>query len=168
MNHEFKDQSASQRTDTTNYRTYIRNVPSQNLQPYLDSRAVSTKYSRMPIVDPRKAPHVPLTQLPKYDSHQVFNPGNAKAPFSGYNANQESVLRNQIYALQDCSQATYVPSSKSDLYQVHWKQSDLSQPFPDLFQQQVFPSNNSYIHSKDVGYALFNNATRQQNKNVNC
>jgi len=146
MNHEFKDQSASQRTDTTNYRTYIRNVPSQNLQPYLDSRAVSTKY----------------------DSHQVFNPGNAKAPFSGYNANQESVLRNQIYALQDCSQATYVPSSKSDLYQVHWKQSDLSQPFPDLFQQQVFPSNNSYIHSKDVGYALFNNATRQQNKNVNC
>ena len=167
MNLSFTDQTASQKTDTINYRTYIRNIPSEPLQPYLESRSVSTKYSRMPIVDPRKASTVPLKQMRTYHSEKVFNPGNDNAPFSGFNANQESVLRNQIFALQDCSQATYVPSSKSDLYQVHWKQDDLLQPFPDLFQQQVFPVKG-FQHSQHVGYAFFNNATRQQNKDVNC
>ena len=40
------------------------------------------------------------------------------APFSGFveNVDVESVLRNQIFALQKNDQAVYVPSSKSDLY----------------------------------------------------
>ena len=167
MSYQFKDESASQKTDTINYRSYVRNVPSQPLQPYLDFRSVSTKYSRMPIIDPRKHSNVPLTQMGTYNIEKVFNPGNDKAPFSGYNPNQESILRNQIFALQDCSQAAYVPSSNSDLYQVHWKQNDLLQPFPDLFQKQVFPIKG-YQHSEHVGYALFNNATRQQHKDLNC
>ena len=167
MNDGFKDQTASQKTDTINYRSYIRNVPSHPLQPYLEGRAVSTKFTRMPIISSEKMSSVPLKQLPKFDPHTTFNPGTANAPWSGFNTNTESVLRNQIYALQDCSQAVFVPSSKSNLYQVHWKQTELLQPFPDLFQPQTFPVN-SFEHSQHVGYALFNNATRQQIKDLNC
>lgn len=167
MNNGFKDQTASQRTNTMNERSYIRNVPSEALQPYLDSRPVSTKFTRMPIVSSEKKSSVPLKQVSTFDPHTIFNPGNTKSPWSGFNANNESILRNQIYAIQDCSQAAFVPSSKSDLYQVHWKQTELLQPFPDLFQTQTFPVN-SFEHSQHVGYALFNNATRQQIKDLDC
>jgi hypothetical protein len=102
----------------TNQRIYDRNIPSQVLQPYIDARPVTTKYSYFPIVDPRKSINIPLQQMPTYNVSQVFNPGNTQSPWSGFatNINTESELRNQIYALQKCSQATYVPGSSSDLY----------------------------------------------------
>jgi len=164
---DYIDQSASDRTNTINTRTFQRNMPSQSLQPYLDARPVSTKYSYMPIVDPRKVNTVSLHQAPTFNVENVFNPGNATAPWSGYasSVNKESELRNQIYALQCSSQATYVPSSKSDLYQVHWNQKQVEQPFPDLFKEEKFVPH-TYIYNADVGYALFNNSTRQQNKNI--
>ena len=166
MNQEFKDQSASQKTDTTNYRTYIRNIPSQPLQPYFSSIPAPTKYQLMPIVDERKQSKVPIKHMPVFNIEKTFNPGSG--PWSGFaaNVNRESVLRNQIYALQSCSQATYVPTSKSDLYQVHWKQSNIEQPFPDLFRKEILTSEN--IVNPNIGYALFNNATRQQNKDSGC
>ena len=104
--------------EQTNTRIYDRNIPSQMLQPYLDVRPVMTKYSYFPIVDPRKQVNVPLQQMPTYNPHKVFNPGNTQSPWSGFasNINKESELRNQIYALQKCSQAVYVPNSTSDLY----------------------------------------------------
>ena len=164
---EYTDQSASEKHVTTNSRTFQRNIPSQTLQPYLDARPVSTKYSYMPVVDPRKSSTVTLNQAPTFNPETIFNPGNTRSPWSGYasNVNRESELRNQIYALQSCSQATYVPSSKSDLYQLHWNQKQVEQPFPDLFKEEKF-NQHTYVHNADVGYALFNNQTRQQNKNI--
>ena len=44
----------------TNQRIYGRNIPSQMLQPYVDVRPVMTKYSYLPIVDPRKSINVKL------------------------------------------------------------------------------------------------------------
>lgn len=166
MNQEFKDQTASQKTDTINYRTYIRNIPSQTLQAYLPSSPVPTKYQLMPIVDERKQSKVPVKQMPVFNIQKTFNPGTG--PWSGYssNVNRESELRNQIFALQSCSQATFVPSSKSDLYQLHWKQANIQQPFPDLFHKEILTSEN--IVNPNIGYALFNNATRQQNKDTIC
>jgi len=167
MTSEFKDQLPSQKTDTINYRTYARNIPSQTLQPYFDARPVSTKYSIMPIVDPRTPPTVSVKQMPTYNVHTMFNPGCG--PWSGYasNVNNESILRNQIYGIQDYSQAVYVPSSKSDLYQVHWKEDPLQQPFPDLFRNEPL-STETNLSPKEVGYAMFNNATRQQVKDLKC
>ena len=108
---------------TQNSRIYERNIPSQPLQPYIDVRAVSTKYSYLPIVDPRKNISVPLIRLPDYSPHKVFNPGNTTSPWSGFasNVNLESELRNQVYALQKCSQSVYVPNSNSDLYNYHFQ-----------------------------------------------
>jgi hypothetical protein len=165
---DFIEQSASQRTNTINNRTFQRNIPSQTLQPYLDARPVSTKYSYLPIVDPRKPSNISLNQMPTFNIETTFNPGNARSPWSGYasNVNNESELRNQIYAHQSCSQSVYVPSSKSDLFQLHWNQIPIEQPFPNLFKEEKF-NPHTYQHNADVGYALFNNQTRQQNKNIN-
>ena len=167
---DFDNFSCSERQKIMNNRSYVRNIPSQPLQPYLESRSVLTKYSIMPIVDPRREIKTPLIQQATYNPEQIFNPGNACAPWSGFasNINQESDLRGQIYALQKCSQATYVPNSKSSLYNVHWKNqgNSVTQPFPELFKKEDLSSSSSNTDPTTIGYALFNNATRQQLKNL--
>ena len=165
----YKDQSSSQRHITMNERLYNRVIPSQALQPYLDSRPVLTKYSIMPIVDPRVQNQTPLSQRATYTPETIFSPGNDFGPWSGYasNINHESELRNQIYALQSCSQSDYVPSSKSSLYNVNWKNKTVDpQPFPNLFVENAFCPFNPNPKPDTIGYALFNNATRQQLKDL--
>ena len=167
--HTYVDQPSSLRQHTENLRLNERNIPSSPLQPYLDFRPVMTKYSIFPVVDPRAPIGVPLTQQPTYNIESTFNPGNSSAPWSGYasNINKESELKNQIYALQACPQATYIPSSKSSLYQVKWTNStNQQQPFPELFHDQTFNPVNANPPSDKIGYALFNNATRMQLKEL--
>jgi len=157
---------SSQITDSINRRIYDRNIPSAPLQPYLSVRPVMTKYSLMPIVDPRKPIHEPMEQLPTYSPHAVFNPGNTQSPWSGFSSsiNTESELRNQIFALQNCSQAVYVPNSNSDLYHVQFKNitNQKQQPFPGLFSKEIFSPVNPNPSPSAVGFELFNNNTRVQ------
>ncbi len=152
----------------TNQRIYSRNIPSQMLQPYLNVRPVITKYSYFPIVDPRKNISAPLQQMPTYNVHKVFNPGNAVAPWSGFatNINTESELRNQIYALQKCSQAVYVPSSESDLYTYKFQTRTQPNPHELLFQTQSFESFNPNPSPGMCGSGLFYNNTRCQIKDM--
>ena len=148
----------------TNQRIYDRNLPSQMLQPYIDVRPVMTKYSYFPIVDPRKPINVPLHQMPTYNVDQVFNPGNTQSPWSGFatNINTESELRNQVYALQKCSQATYVPSSSSDLYNYNFKTPSQPNPHQLLFKGENFDSFNPNPAPGLCGSGLFMNSTRTQ------
>jgi len=161
-------ESVAKMHQETNSRIYDRNIPSKILQPYIDVRPVLTKYSYFPIVDPRRELHVAPLQVPTYNVNQVFNPGNRPSPWSGFasNINKESELRNQIYALQKCSQAVYVPSSKSDLYEYKFK--TISQPNPHelLFRNDSFTSFNPNPDEKVVGTNLFNNNTRVQLKDM--
>jgi len=164
------NECSSQITDSINKRIYDRNIPTQILQPYLNVRPVMTKYSIMPIVDPRAPIQTPLEQMPVYNINKVFNPGNATAPWSGYasNVNVESELRNQIYALQKCSQSVYVPNSNSDLYKFSFKADKQGgqqyQPFPTLFSNEKFNTFNP--NPENIGDGLFNNCTRQQIRNL--
>jgi hypothetical protein len=125
-----------------------------------------TKYSLMPIVDPRKPIQVPMEQLPTYSPSRVFNPGNTQSPWSGFasSINVESELRNQIYALQKCSKSVYVPNSTSDLYKepVHSPNTNMKQPFPGLFHDTTFSPVSTNHFPNAVGYELFNNNTRVQ------
>lgn len=151
----------------TNTRIYDRNLPSQMLQPYISVRPVMTKYSYMPIVDPRKELSVTLEQMPTYNVNKVFNPGNDTAPWSGYssNVNVESELRNQFFALQKCSQAVYVPNSQSDLYTntFHNMASKTNNHAHSLlFRQEHFDSFDPNPNSKVVGAGIFHNSTRSQ------
>lgn len=163
---DFDNFSCSARQDIMNTRTYVRNIPSQPLQPYLEARPVLTKYSIMPIVDPRREINTPLVQQATYNPQQIFNPG--LGPWSGFasNVNHESDLRGQIFAIQECSQATYVPSSKSSLYNVQWKSRSVEQPFPGLFKKEDLGPTNLNADPGVMGVALFNNATRQQLKDL--
>jgi hypothetical protein len=153
----------------TNNRIYDRNIPSAPLQPYINARPVMTKYSIFPIIDPRKPANVPLKVEPIYNNETVFNPGTS-SPYSGYatNINKESELKNQIYALQSCSQSVYIPSSKSDLYMNYGLSSQITQqnyPHSLLFKEENYNEFNPNPYH--IGVDLFNNNTRVQIKNIN-
>ncbi len=156
----------SQIHNQTNTRIYERNVPTQMLQPYLDVRPVTTKYSYLPIVDPRKQNGVALQQLPSYNQQAVFNPGNTKSPWSGFSVNVESELRNQVFALQKSSQAVYVPSSTSDLYQFSFTPNQSAVAHELLFQKERFEKFDPNPNAKIVGASIFNNSTRTQIKEM--
>ncbi len=151
-----------------NKNIYNRNIPSQRLQPYIDVRPVMTKYSYLPIVDPRKSITTTLMQVPTFNIHNTFNPGNDTAPWSGFasNVNTESELRNQIYALQKCSQSVYVPTSTSSLYAYHFKTITVPNPHELLFKQASFDSFNPNPNSKICGSGIFYNNTRCQVKDI--
>lgn len=156
------------RVQELNDRIYSRNIPSQPLQPAFSTRPTPTKYSLFPIVDLNRVDNtVKMDSFPTYNSRQVFNPGNAQAPWSGFanGINTESSLRNQFFALQSCDQSKYVPSSNSDLYTVHVTAKPAKQPFPDLFiKPDLAPFNPNTLNS---GKAIFNNCTRVEMLN-NC
>ena len=162
------DQPTSQRQQTMNLRSYRRNIPSAKLQPYLDARPVLTKYSILPIIDQRKQIETPLIQQPTFTPETLFNPGNDFGPWSGYasNVNHESELRNQIFALQNCSQTVYVPSSKSDLYNYGFTPKPTPQSHSLLFEKDSFSQFNPNPDSKTVGAGMFFNSTRVQVKDM--
>ena len=55
-----QQKTPTQMEQEMNAEIFRRNVPSSSLQPYLSVRPASTKYSIMPVVDPRRQLHVPL------------------------------------------------------------------------------------------------------------
>ena len=165
--HNYNDNSTLERQIITNMRTFERVIPSQPLQPYLDARPASTKYSLLPIVDPRKEINVPLVQRATFNEKSVYNPGDS-APWSGYssNINNESLLRNQVYALQKCNQSIYIPSSSSGLYSHKMTNTTpVEQNHKYLFKDETF-SKKTFNQEKYIGYAMFNNNTRNQLKNL--
>ena len=153
----------------TNKRISDRNIPSQTLQPYIDVRPVMTKYSYFPIVDPRKTSSIKMQVLPTFNIEKTFNPGNTTSPWSGFatNVNTESELRNQIYALQRCSQSVYVPQSNSDLYTYKFTPTtsgivnNNSNAHNLLFENTV-PVQTQFQSPMKKGEQLFMNSTRTQ------
>jgi len=167
-------ETATQYRRSTNERIYQRNIPSAPLQPYMNVRPLNSKYTKLPIVEPRQLKYsVPLEHYPVYSPAKVFNPGDATAPFGGYAAavNIESELKGQIYALQKCSQATYVPKSNSDLYENSYvSQSTWIPAGADrhdlLFKTENFDKFNPNMYSAVVGIQPWGNATRAQMHNL--
>lgn len=155
-----------QRNEELNKRISNRNVPSNFLQPVYSSRPVSTKYSKMSIVDQYKQANVPLSIAPTYNVGTTFNPGNAEGPWSGYasNVDVETILRNQAFALQKGDRSSYVPSTNSDLYKIEVVGRHEEQPFPGLFSVQMLEPFNPNTYN--LGNDIFNNSTRQQLKNI--
>jgi hypothetical protein len=164
---------SSQINTETNERIYMRNIPSKPLQPYLDVRPCNTKYTMLPVVEPRILNYsVPLQHYPIYNIQQTFNPGNTQSPYSGYSnaINIESELKGQIYALQKCSQSVYIPQSSSDLYQDSYFTQTTFAPNADkhslLFHKENFNDFNPNPNSGIVGTQIWGNATRAQMQEV--
>lgn len=152
------------RLDEMNNKMYERNIPSANLQPQYSIRPTSTKYGYMQILDQRRSSVTPLQSYGIYSTSSVFNPGNAQAPWSGFsnNINTESILRNQFFALQNCEQSEYVPSSTIYLYQTKIDYKPVQQNHPLLFEKSDLAPFNP--NTSNVGNNLFNNHTRNQLK----
>ena len=155
-----------ERQNEINDRISSRNIPSAPLQPFYYQVPVSTKYGYMPILDQSKPTTVPLNNYPIYSPYTTFNPGNNMAPWSGFvnNINVESTLRRQFFALQDCEQSEYVPSSSSDLYNVYVPPNPIKQPYPGLFKNEIFAHCNP--NPNNLGNSFFNNNTRTDIKDI--
>jgi hypothetical protein len=155
-----------ERYQVLNDRISNRNIPSETLQSVYSSRPVSTKYSKMSIIDQYKESTVPFVSVSAYNVGTIFNPGNSQAPWAGYanNVDVETVLRNQTFALQKGDRGTYVPSASSDLYNIEVVGRIEQQPFPGLFSLQVLEPFNPNTYN--LGHDVFNNSTRQQLKNI--
>jgi len=150
--------------DEMNNKLFERNLPSANLQPQYSIRPTSTKYGYMQILDQRQQATTPLRSYGTYNIKTTFNPGSAQAPWSGFsnNVNNESMLRNQFFALQNCEQAQFIPSSKSDLYETKIDYKQVIQNHPLLFEEPDLAPFNP--NTSNVGKNIFNNHTRHQLK----
>jgi hypothetical protein len=164
------------RVDALNNRIIDRQFPDIELRPNYDPRSVSTKYIKFAITDPIQK----KSEFKSYNCNTNSSLGNSKLPvfYSGSNnapslrnIDIETNLRNQTVALQHGAyQSIYVPSSKSELYNIEIPKSSLEgeQPFPELFNQtkthnSIFPSISNNIN---IGKQEFFNHTRTQLRNT--
>lgn len=157
---------ASLYKDENNSRIYNRNLPTFTLEPYLSFIPIATKYNKIENHNKKREYDLNVNNIENrasYNQHMMFNPGS-KAPWKGYseNINDESILRNQLYALQKCNQSEYVPSSNSDLYKYNLSVTQVKQTHPLLFKNEEFEKFNPNQNTNTVGNSLFMNYTRNQ------
>jgi hypothetical protein len=158
----------SETLNDINNRIQSRHFPDFPLEPNFSSRPVSTKYSVMPSFaqNSTTAPTVPIKQYIQHIPAFNFNPATRNGPWKTYatNVDTESILRNQTMALQKSSQAVYVPSSESDLYNVRIVSRPVEQTYGHLFDRPVFDQKvHPHLDGK-IGADRFNNDTRLQLK----
>jgi hypothetical protein len=158
----------NERVEDLNTRISDRQFPDYPLEPNYQFRPVPTKYSRFPIVERRTAAQETRLNYPEFNQYTNFNPGSANAPIKSYisNIDNETILRNQTFSLQKYPQNVYIPSSKSDLYNVTVISRPCAQPYPLLFETPKLEKTlHPNVESSEIGKALFFNATRVQLRN---
>lgn len=151
------------RVNELNTRLGSRQFPDIALQPNFDPRPLSTKYTFNPSYSK------PTVRIQRNVDHVVelnFNPGSSRAPPQGFlnNIDKETILRNQVFALQHgADQAIYVPSSNSDLYKTTIVSTPGEpQPFPSLFSKSQFAATENPVEGTNIGKNVFFNHTRTQ------
>ena len=143
------------RVEELNQRILGRNSGYGNQDVLLDVRSQATKYTF-----PLQAATPKCSQpVLKYATSTNINTDDSKYPWNGYvsNINNESILRNQVFALQRSPQSVYVPSSTSDLYISTIPSTNQNQ---NLNLNLNLNQNQGFIQTQ----VLFNNDTRSQMK----
>jgi hypothetical protein len=140
------------RVNELNTRLGSRQFPDIALQPNFEPRPLSTKYTFNPSYSK------PTVRIQRNVDHVVelnFNPGSSRAPPQGFlnNIDKETILRNQVFALQHgADQAIYVPSSNSDLYKTTIVSTPGEpQPFPSLFSKSQFAVTENPVEGTNIG-----------------
>ena len=142
-------EKASIYKDENSSRIYDRNLPTFTLEPYLSFTPMATKYNKIENHQMKRQGDLEANLMENrasYNQHMTFNPGS-RAPWKGYSehVNDESVLRNQVYALQKCNQSQYVPSSNSDLYNYNLNVKQIHQTHQLLFNSSSSFSTNVFF-----------------------
>ena len=158
------------RLEELNTRIAFRNIPSTNLPQCLSLRPVQTQFTTF-MVD-REFNNCPNNNEPvNFTVDSVFLPGNRNGPFAGFSnkINDESYLRNQFFANQECPQAYWVPDSKSELFtynvDANIRSENVLEKHPELFKRHTLGYFNPNPDNR-VGINIFNNSTRCQIKNI--
>jgi hypothetical protein len=111
-----------------------------------------------------------LLQYVEHNPYINFNPSHSKSNVKGFqkNVDTETILRNQTIALQHgAEQGVYVPSSKSDLYNVSVISTPGEQTHPLLFARPTFSNAlHPNVMSNEIGNGQFFNHTRTQLRNL--
>ena len=149
-----------------NQRILARNSDFGNKDTILDARSEPTKYTF-----PRQyvAPDC-IQRTVEYKTIPSIEETNINNTFKNYeaNINKESILRNQVYALQNCPQSGYVPGSNSELYvpslNTNYDNNTPEVLFPNLFYGNVVQNTDNLGNPVSSDKSLFNNDTRQQLK----
>tara|TARA_B100000963_G_scaffold4346_2_gene3343 strand:- start:1749 stop:2288 length:540 start_codon:yes stop_codon:yes gene_type:complete len=168
--HRFLKHNNIKEEKLQNDKLYGRNVPSFFIQPNIDFRPISTKYSYFQIEDEYAKSNEKIKILNDYDPKNVFFPGDSKPPFSYFarNVDTETDLRNQFMALQKADQAVYVPSSTSDLYNsisnVSSRNEDKEPNFYKLTDNEKYQNHSKISQFREN--SLFHNNTRLSNYNI--
>jgi len=121
-----------ERVEELNKRIASRFQASSVPEVAFSPRPTSTKYMLFPMVDAVPPSTVPIVS----HATPTFLPGSS-APFSGYEIDVESDLRNISYAIQADYRAVYVPNSQSDLYVTTVPREPTKQTHPLLFTHAV-------------------------------
>lgn len=150
----------TERVDELNERLFNRNVSIRPVNSLLSVRATPTKYVKMPIVNMRSPAKTQCPHILPFNVHKQFFPGNTKSPWDGYNVDNETILRNQTFALQKCDQREYVPSSTSDLYAKTVPQKMYTGKYQNMFTKPDIQPKDT--NPEDLGLFFFNNHTREQ------
>ena len=175
MNNRYIKRNNVTEEELQNNKIYSRNIPSFFLQPNIDFRPVSTKFSYFQFMDEQPKSNVNINKLPNYNPEKIFFPGDRKPHFSYFsmNVDKETSLRNQFMALQSCDQAVYVPNSNSDLYNslsntISSTNIEYKEPqFYTLNDTEKYSSNHKTSLLNNQNNQLFNNNTRLNNYNMN-
>lgn len=152
--------------DYINRQIYQRFLVDNIVRPTIDIRSLPTRNTLYPTTDNRQI-YKPR-DYQKYDARENFAPIQTKGPFEGFKVNDETILRNQYFALQHgADQGVYVPSSDSDLYKVTVENGGdaIMQPFPNLFyvpRMTTEPPPKELINNQNM---FFNN-TKAQLKSI--
>jgi hypothetical protein len=139
------------------------------LEPNYDCRPVPTKYSHFPIVNRRAPVREPLGPYINHNLYNNFNPSGSRSNVKSFqqNIDVETILRNQTFALQHgADQGVYIPTSKSDLYNVSVVSRPSEQPYPLLFERPQFANRmHPNVMANNIGKDNFFNHTRTQLRN---
>ena len=153
------------RVDEINKRISNRQIGSHELEPVFDPRPNGTRGG----LSNHNNSDMHLKQYSNYNPETMFNPITKTAPYKGYASriHLENELRNQFFALQRSENGAFIPSTKSDLYEVD-APAISNETIHDahkhehtfLFLEENFANfnPNEDLISKDT---LFNNNTKQ-------
>jgi len=154
-----------------NNAAFKRNVVNQPaiVETRFSNRPAPTRYVKMPIVDIKNNIDQNAEKI-NASNKLSYLPATEKGPWNSYmsNIDVETVLRNQTIKNSKCDNNSYIPSSKSDLYDntkninnntgVNMNKHSL------LFRvQEHNPVNRNVFNLNDN---LFNNHTRVQRNDI--
>jgi hypothetical protein len=162
--------NTNDRIDEYNQRIRNTQTPDTILEPNFDPRGTQTKYTRFPILDQRKENTIRIVPQSNYNNNTNFTPPiGSVGPFSGFKVDDETILQNRVFPLQSSDQCVYIPSTNSDLYNSGKTvvQRPSEQPFPGLFEKQVFYNyTHPNLENNKIGKDKFHNNTRVQLRNT--